>query len=285
MPKPVDDLFKEVKEGNPSYSDEQAWATAWSIYCKNVNPGSDSCHQDEYLTKQASELANGGTSVKVAARYLEAGWEGKLVGKDFRLAWTHDQWTLEELPQKGKRKLRVATVQTNLHYNSSSTNLSGFIPENIIRSMHISTSDTYDHVKEKISQGMANVAEEVITKENAAPGAHPKQWDFLRRISWYERQVYFLEVTPENVDPFHVEGKDFTVSVEWTKWSAYSPDSDLQQSDPHYTRYDGGPTSARKLYKILKEDPGALKSVTWDKFDAWLKEKKIDHKVNFSNWS
>lgn len=48
-PSKVDKYFKQVKKQNPDYSESQAWATAWSIYCKHVNPGSDSCHQDEYL--------------------------------------------------------------------------------------------------------------------------------------------------------------------------------------------------------------------------------------------
>jgi hypothetical protein len=49
-PAQVDKYFKKVKKDNPSYDDSQAWATAWSIYCKHKNPGSKSCHQDEYLT-------------------------------------------------------------------------------------------------------------------------------------------------------------------------------------------------------------------------------------------
>lgn len=55
-PKKVDDLFKEVKEGNPGYSDEQAWATAWSIYCKHVDPNGEHCHKGPggYL-KEANE--------------------------------------------------------------------------------------------------------------------------------------------------------------------------------------------------------------------------------------
>lgn len=53
MPSPVDKYFKQVKDQNPSYSDEQAWATAWSIYCKHKNPGSEHCHKptSEYLKK------------------------------------------------------------------------------------------------------------------------------------------------------------------------------------------------------------------------------------------
>ena len=58
MPAKVDKLYEEVKEKNPSYSEEQAWATAWSIYCKHVNPGSDSCHKptSEYLKGKSASL-------------------------------------------------------------------------------------------------------------------------------------------------------------------------------------------------------------------------------------
>lgn len=56
-PEKVDDLFKTVKKDNPSYTASQAWATAWSIYCAHVNPGSDSCHQDEYLKSAADDDA------------------------------------------------------------------------------------------------------------------------------------------------------------------------------------------------------------------------------------
>lgn len=51
-PKQVDKYFDEVKKSNPEYSDEQAWATAWSIFCKHKKPGSPHCHKapSEYLT-------------------------------------------------------------------------------------------------------------------------------------------------------------------------------------------------------------------------------------------
>ena len=68
-PEQVDKYFKEVKEGNPSYSDSQAYATAWSIYCKHKNPGSDSCHQDEYLTGKTA----GGREWKRGRRMTLAG--------------------------------------------------------------------------------------------------------------------------------------------------------------------------------------------------------------------
>lgn len=43
VPADVERYVKEVKEGNPGYTEEQAWATAWTIYCDN-NPESTHCH-------------------------------------------------------------------------------------------------------------------------------------------------------------------------------------------------------------------------------------------------
>jgi restriction endonuclease len=45
MPKKVDTLYKRIKKQNPDYDDSKAWATAWSIYCKYVNPDSDHCQR------------------------------------------------------------------------------------------------------------------------------------------------------------------------------------------------------------------------------------------------
>lgn len=75
MPAKVDELFDDVKKKNPSYSDEQAWATAWSIYCKHVNPESDSCHQptSEYLKgKSASGRTPRNLADMVSEEYEEA---------------------------------------------------------------------------------------------------------------------------------------------------------------------------------------------------------------------
>lgn len=67
MPAKVDELFDKVKKNNPSYSDEQAWATAWSIYCKHVEPGSESCHLP------TSEYLKGRSAARVLARFAQKG--------------------------------------------------------------------------------------------------------------------------------------------------------------------------------------------------------------------
>lgn len=225
-------------------------------------------------------------ALRVAARHqrtlLARGWEGKIVGKDFRLQWTRDEWQLEELPQKGKKKLRVDTMDGGgSRYSGSSggADMSPYIWQNILRKAGVSSSDSFDHVKSKIQGAMDAAADEVISKN---PGG---KWDFLHHTKWHEKLVYFVEVMPEGMEPFDAEGQDFSVHVEWTSFKAYSPNSDFQQADPHYTLYEASaPTAARKMYQLLKEDPNALKSIGWDKFDDWMKANKIGYKIHFSSW-
>jgi|WetSurMetagenome_2_1015567.scaffolds.fasta_scaffold504493_2 hypothetical protein len=76
MPSPVDKYYKQIKRDNPSYSDEQAWATAWSIYCKHKNPGSPSCHKptEDYLKKAKliTDFEDALLVQKVASRFRVA---------------------------------------------------------------------------------------------------------------------------------------------------------------------------------------------------------------------
>lgn len=52
--------------------------------------------------------------LRVVARYqrrMAAVGEGKFIGRDARLTWWRHGWKLEELPQKGKRKLRLCELK------------------------------------------------------------------------------------------------------------------------------------------------------------------------------
>ena len=58
---------------------------------------------------------------------------------------------------------------------------------------------------------------------------------------------------------------------------------DFQAMDPTYTMYEAtAAASARKLYKILKGDPNALKSISWGKLGDWLTKNRINYKTHFS---
>lgn len=58
MPAAVHKIFDSVKEKNPSYSDSRAWATAWSIYCKN--------HKSKHCHRKPSEYGAAVNSTKTA---------------------------------------------------------------------------------------------------------------------------------------------------------------------------------------------------------------------------
>lgn len=278
MPAKVDELFDEVKKNNPSYSDEQAWATAWSIYCKHVEPKSESCHMptSEYLKgKSAAE--------RVAARFLgkTASRDGKMVGNGWRLTWSDYQFMLEELPAKGKRKLQVAELR-NPYYH---TKFDAWLPVNVLSFYgKVSPSDSFEGVKDKIVAAITSEKALADVKGHASPGYDPMK--DLAHLKWYTNEVHFLQVVPENVEPFTAKGKDFTVSCKWLEFKAYSPSSyDDGGGDPHYTIIKStAPTSARKLYQTLKANPDALKSVPWGKFDEWLKANKMNYEYQHSVW-
>jgi hypothetical protein len=219
---------------------------------------------------------------KVVDRFARAGWDGKFVGKDARLQWSRGVFFLEELPQKGKKKLRQAEIQNPSAYGY----LDWWIPGNILNFAKLSTSDDYDKIKSKLEDAYKEAGERTQNSpRDRERESWEKQKDWVEKLKWYENQVFYLEVTPEGVDPFTVEGKDFTVKVEWGTFKAYSPNSDFQQMDPHYTLYEAKSAGAgRKFYKLMKADPTALKSVSWNAFSDFLTKNGIGYDTHFSQW-
>jgi len=219
---------------------------------------------------------------RVYDRFAEARWDGKFVGKDARLVWSRHTWLLEELPQKGKKKLRSATLRNPSEFGY----LDWWIPGNILNMAKLSTSDDYDKIKSKLEDAYKEAGErtEKSSRDREREGWE-KQKDWVQKLKWYENQVFYLEVTPEGVDPFTAEGKDFKVSVEWGNFKAYSPDSDFQQSDPHYTLCEAkSPGAGRKFFKLMKADPNALKGVSWNGFSDFLKKNGVGYDLHFSQW-
>lgn len=209
-----------------------------------------------------------------------AGREGKMVGNGWRLTWNDYHFELEELPVKGKTKLRDATLN-NPYFT---TKFDAWLPENILNYYgKVTPSDSYESVKEKILAAITSEKALADVRAHAKPGYDPKE--VLSFLKWYENLVHYLKVVPENVEPFTVKGKDFSVTVGWLEFKSYSPSSDFEQSDPHYTIIkSSAPASARKMYQMLKANPNALKSLSWDEFDDWLKANKINYKFEFSVW-
>lgn len=227
------------------------------------------------------------TNLRVVARFqakvAAIRWDGKLLGRDARLRWSKDVWLLEELPQKGKKKLKVADLDNP--GGRGWDRFGAYIPGNILRSAKIGSSDGYEGIKKKILDAYMEAAEITINSMPPKQVEQGKGWGWLRETKWSEREVFYLNVEPEGTEPFKVEGKDFTVQVEWAEFTTYSPDSDFQQADPHYTVYNAtSPTAARKFYMILKADPTALKSVSWKELSKWFDKNRVGYETHFSQW-
>ena len=71
IPLKVEEYVKDVKKKNPSYDDAQAWATAWSIYCKHKNPDSPHCKQDAYFPGKGKKASLRGSLVRLAHTHPE----------------------------------------------------------------------------------------------------------------------------------------------------------------------------------------------------------------------
>ena len=210
-------------------------------------------------------------------------WDGKLVGEEFRFTWDVHGYKLEELPAKGKKKLRVTELSRPL---SGMQNRAAdvFITENLLRRANISKNDSYDSVKKKFQGALDDACAEFHIQNPDTK--HNYDWiDKTTQLDAYEKTVHFLQVIPEGLEPIKAEGKDFTLSSTWTEFSVASPDSDFQQADPHYTKYESKSAApARKLYQILRADPNALKSVSWSGLPAWFQKNKVSYETNFSSW-
>ena len=241
--------------------------------------------QKAMTVAHASRLREG-TPIRVAARYMEARvmWDpdrmdGKIVGKDARLYWNDYMFVVQELPQKGKKKLKVAFFSHDFRINQHGY----FMPQNLLRDAKIGSSDDYKAMKAKIDKAWDKALKEAEDDRAKARFGEVPSW--VKKKDWNEDDVFYLHVRPEGVDPFTVMGKDFTLTVKWDEFHAYSPTSDFQQADPHYTKIkQKSPGAARKLYKVLKSNPDALRSVSWTDFNKWLDKNKIGYDYHFSQW-
>lgn len=237
------------------------------------------------------------STARVVSRYksARADYSHKIVGRDARFLW--GQWgggsgwiapifKIEELPQKGKKKLRRWQVGLDLRYMQQALGTSTiyFYGEDLAQAARISSGDNYDAMVRKLEKAFEDEAKKLKQGEGIDPKQAKKWKEYIRYYPDVDN-VFYLEVEPEGVEPFTVQGKDFVLDVAWKKFKTYSPSSDFQLSDPHYSGYEqSSPSSARKLYKILKADPEALRSVAWMGLSDWFRKQDIRTKSLQSVW-
>lgn len=217
------------------------------------------------------------------------GKKEKFVGKDARLTYDDYLFRLEELPQKGKKKLRVARM------NHDANRLSGWqqsfsnhmIVDNVIRLAKLSSSDGYDIIKKKIFDAIMDSIEKAKQDPSYAQFMQKHKHDPLNPdyYKWYEDLVYFTQVTPEGSEPIKVKGRDFNFTSYYDKFEVYSPQSDFNQLDPFYTgREAKSKEAARRLYNILRSNPNILSNLYYKDLDGWFKQNRIATRYLQSVW-
>lgn len=196
-------------------------------------------------------------------------------GGKVRLTWNRWDILVEELPRK-PCKTQLESWSVNTYYAVQQMRLDDYIPSNIIERLAVSDDAEYDDVVFALVAALAEL--------NARPWHEKVQ--SLRAAAVSKQTRHYAKVVPEGVEKRSIPCKDFILTVEWTKFSAYSPNSDFQQADPHYTQiHETSAAAARKLYKLAQDKQEWLAGLPWNAFSDWLRLNKVNFGISFSQWT
>lgn len=264
----------EWKDENAAKYDLKVWEKAHKETLKKL--------QDRVKKLQQGKTA---AHVPSALRNIQrSGVKRVIDGKNIRLYRGDNSVYIIEVPQKPLKRRKVRVMSLYMTQPRGLPGFDAFLPVNLLKDAKVGKSDTYDQALKKIEKALASAEKEVTQTWEKHPPTKAKKPD-----PWFpsiqQNEVNYLLIEPADTKPQTVKGKDFTVKSTWVNFEAYSPGSDLQQMDPHYTKYEAkSPGAARKFYKILKAKPDALKSVSWNDFGNWLNKNKIGYDTQFSVW-
>lgn len=182
--------------------------------------------------------------------------------------------TVEELPRK-PCKVYLRATRINTYYAVLTMHRDAFIPANILMAVKLDPADSYDTVVTLLRGAIAQLYKQ-----------GNEDVERIRGVSIHTDERHYTAVVPEGVEKLEIQCADFILSVEWTKFSAYSPNSDFQQADPHYTQiHEKSGAAARKLYKLAQAKKDELAKLSWGAFSEWLRAEKVAFDYSFSQWT
>lgn len=227
-----------------------------------------------------------------------SGWDEILVGDKVRIRWKgHPQSyaVIEELPQKGRKRLKRYTFDIGSKLNPIHSN--HLMLENLKRDWKPTASMT----PEKASQALRKAIDKAFKdwEKDIAAGKGDIIPDWFRH-SFDERQmprvdeVFYLNVEPVDYAPIEIAVKDeFFIDAKWTGFSitlnnGYT-DEQLRgyghSGDSYYTKLvSTAPAGARKFFKWLKANEEAVKKMKSGALEEALKRGKIRTKYQSSVW-
>jgi len=228
------------------------------------------------------------------------GWDEILAGDKARIRWKgHPSayMVIEELPSKGKKRLKRATysVGDSLLTGFGQSSPNRFMMENLLMDAKLSKSMTYDQAVKAMDGALQKAL--AGWKKDIADGKTTR-WEPAEIPDWFYRslkyvpdveEVFYLTVEPKDYAPVEVEGKNFSLKSEWGTFEAdlhiAGAEEHAYGGDPHYIKMNSkSQGGARKLFKALKANPDVLKGKTWEDLQAFLSGAKIGFETAHSQW-
>ena len=203
-----------------------------------------------------------------------------IVGKDCRIGLDTNGFSfyMEELPVKGKKKLRTYHWRLEGRFIDN-WDVRDFFDWETSMKGKLGKSSTFDGVIGKVEKSMQK-AYSLLVREND----YFKRFDYNDFYNISEKEVHYLQVAPADTDDMTLKGKDFTIDIGWSSFTINKMKM-LDDGDMHgHKIVQGSPASARKLYKILSNKPELIRNMDENKFTDFLDKSKIKYEINHSVW-
>lgn len=212
-------------------------------------------------------------------------------GDQIRVEWSDHPWNslvVQEMPGKPlKRKLDRLVVETGTLVNYDSS----FLMVNVLRDAKLKKSMNFDQAVAAMRKAMEEARERALERNPALVDKFDRnvRWDLTGR-TWYFHlsQISWLEVEPADYKPLSFRGRDFGGEAKWDEFKFYA-----DRDEDEYMAYNEGMSAfytsksaggARKLFKLLKADPTAVKNMDLDGFKKLLDRNKIAYQYVPTVW-
>jgi hypothetical protein len=237
-----------------------------ALYVGNIKAGN--APPEEKVSKPAPKRQTTSkvriTSPKQTVKYGIIG-DKKFLTPTARLIIGDHGFTLEEMPQKGMRRVRELYVQDMSRGGPHSRAMDQFWPVGLIQDARLKKTDSYDQIKTKLSKAH-DVAYRRAKKMDPE---HIRDWmSSMKKIS-QESTKPSTQVEPENTPPIQARTATYYLNATWKNFTIGH-----KSGGTIFTTEASSPTAARKLYKILASNPNAIYELLKNP-DKWLAAKKI----------
>jgi len=217
-----------------------------------------------------------------------------------RVTWADhpdNRMEVQEMPGKPvKRRLRKRTYNTGQYVQWFHPG-SAFLMENIKNDAKLSSGMGFDQVVSAMDKALEDAKDRLIAESLELVEKYPREkyphaayqvyseadftkLGFPRSIVWND-EVSFLEVEPANYKPVQFRGKDFGGTAKWNEFKFYADKDDdefMRQTEGMQAFYKSlSAGGARKLFKLLKADPEAVKAMNESQFKDFLNRNKIGY--------